>query len=58
MHIVDKLMSWGMTFLSWYVVYVLVAGGAFAAWLVYRVWLQDTLKARHGQQASHHRPID
>lgn len=58
MHIVDKLMSWGMTFLSWYVVYVLVAGGAFAAWLVYRVWLQDAIKARHDQQAAHHRRVD
>lgn len=55
MHIWDKVMSWGMTFLSWYAIYVLIAGGAFAGWLVYRVWLQDSIKARHGQQ---HRRVD
>lgn len=46
MQILDQIMSWGMVFLSWYVVYVLVAGAAFAAWLVYRLWGPDILKGK------------
>jgi uncharacterized membrane protein YdjX (TVP38/TMEM64 family) len=46
MHILDQIMSYGMVFIGWYAVYVLIAGGAFAAYLVYRLWLQDVLNPR------------
>ncbi|KAF1042106.1 MAG: hypothetical protein GAK35_02903 [Herbaspirillum frisingense] len=59
MHILDQIMSWGMVFVSWYAVYVLVAGGAFAAYLVYRLWLPDALKPKHGRhQPPQHRRVD
>jgi len=52
-------MSWGVTFLGWYAVYVMVAGGAFAAWLVYRLWGQDLIKGRHGRPPQpRHRRVD
>lgn len=54
MHILEKILAWGEVFLSWYLVYVVVAGGIFAAYLVYRLWLPDSLKPKQGRSRSAH----
>lgn len=59
MHILEQILAWGRVFLNWYVVYVLVAGGVFAGYLVYRLWLPDSLKPKQDRSRSaHHGGVD
>ncbi|MBB5393305.1 MULTISPECIES: hypothetical protein [unclassified Herbaspirillum] len=37
----DQILSYGVLILSWYALYVLVAGCAFGAYLAYRLWWRE-----------------
>ncbi len=59
MHILEQVLALGGAFLNWYVVYFVVAAGAFGAYLVYRLWLPDWLRARQARaRGPQHRRSD
>ncbi|MBO9535495.1 hypothetical protein [Herbaspirillum sp.] len=59
MGILDQILSYGALILSWYALYVVIAGGVFAAYLVYRLWLHNAFfRMRGADHRSRHREMD